>query len=125
MNTFIEPSHSAIAKIKEVMEREGKTKTHLRIRVLAGGCAGFSFGMAFDPNKRKDDIIQEKNGVKFVMDKTSVTLAPKILLDYTEGLQGKGFMITNPEAKVACHCGTSFRPQGAPSGRLDAQKATN
>ena len=111
VNTAQEPliraTPAATAKIRELQEREGLADKGLRVRVVGGGCHGFSYALGFDDRKDSDTIL-EMDGVQFLVDKFS---APYLLgadIDFVDGLMGAGFKISNPNAKSTCGCGESF-----------------
>ncbi len=79
----------------------------LRIFVEAGGCSGFEYGMSFDAVKADDNEL-EHNGVPFLVDPTSLEYLDGSVVDFDDGLNGKGFEIRNPNATSTCGCGRSF-----------------
>jgi len=99
---------SAAEKVKSLMEREGKVGYALRLLVRGGGCAGFSYGLAFDNNRREDDHVVEKDGVQVYVDAGSAMYLEGSEIDFQDGLQGSGFVINNPNATGGCGCGHSF-----------------
>lgn len=102
-------SLSEIAKNKLValMAEDGKA-TYLRMFVKGGGCSGYSYGMSFVESVDEEDNVVEVDGIKIVLDPQSAPLLQGALIDYTDGLQGSGFAIKNPNAKTTCGCGSSF-----------------
>jgi iron-sulfur cluster assembly protein/iron-sulfur cluster insertion protein len=99
----------AIAKVAELIAAEGTDEVlALRVAVKPGGCSGFNYDMFFDSEFAGDDIMKEYEGVKVVVDPSSAELLTGSTLDYTDGLQGAGFHITNPNATRTCGCGNSF-----------------
>lgn len=87
-------------------ENMGEDKL-LRVFVESGGCSGFQYGMSLDEAK-PDDAIFESEGVKIVMDQSSLAYMSGSRIDFDDGLQGKGFEIQNPNAQSTCGCGKSF-----------------
>lgn len=79
----------------------------LRVFVETGGCSGFQYGMSFDEPKA-DDTQFESEGVQVVMDATSLAYLNGSVIDFDDGLHGKGFDIKNPNAQSTCGCGKSF-----------------
>mgnify|MGYP003635591464 CR=1 FL=1 len=79
----------------------------LRVFVESGGCSGFQYGMSFDEPK-SDDTRYDSEGVGFVVDPTSHAYLDGSVIDFDDGLQGKGFEIKNPNAESTCGCGKSF-----------------
>jgi iron-sulfur cluster assembly accessory protein len=75
--------------------------------VEAGGCSGFEYGMSFD-EKKDDDQLFEDNGVEFLVDETSLEYLDDSVVDFDDGLTGKGFEVRNPNASSTCGCGRSF-----------------
>jgi len=99
---------SAAAKVKSLIEAEGDTDLALRVAVRPGGCSGFSYEMFFDSDIATDDIAQDIQGVRVVVDPASADLLQGATLDFKDGLQGAGFAIDNPNATRSCGCGKSF-----------------
>ena len=80
----------------------------LRVAVRPGGCSGFSYEMFFDTEVADDDVVRDVRRRRVVVDPTSAELLTGATLDYSDGLQGAGFHITNPNATQTCGCGCSF-----------------
>jgi iron-sulfur cluster assembly protein/iron-sulfur cluster insertion protein len=100
---------SASMKVAELLaEEEGAEGLALRVAVKPGGCSGYSYEMFFDSEREDDDVVREFGGVTVVVDPTSAELLTGATLDYSDGLQGAGFHITNPNATRTCGCGSSF-----------------
>jgi len=99
---------NAAVKVKDLITQEGKDELMLRVAVRPGGCSGFSYEMFFDTDKAGDDLIVDYSGVKVVVDPSSAQLLNGATLDYSDGLQGAGFAIDNPNAQKTCGCGNSF-----------------
>ncbi len=98
----------AAAKINEIREAEGiEANMALRLRVVGGGCAGFSYDLYFDEGTEVDRAV-EIAGVKVVVDEMSLMYLIGVEIDYVEGLQGAGFKFNNPNVKSTCGCGSSF-----------------
>lgn len=87
-------------------ELQGEDKL-LRVFVESGGCSGFQYGMSFDEPKDGDASF-ETEGVKVIMDASSLAYMDGSRIDFDDGLQGKGFEIQNPNAQSTCGCGKSF-----------------
>ena len=88
---------------------EGKTpRHHVRVSVKGGGCSGLMYDLSFDEAIQKTDQVIESNGVKVLVDKKSVLYLIGTKLDYSDGLNGKGFQFINPNAERTCGCGESF-----------------
>jgi iron-sulfur cluster assembly accessory protein len=99
---------TAIAKVRELVEAEGDPTLALRMAVRPGGCSGFSYEMFFDSQFEADDIVEEFEDVKVVVDPQSVERLRGSTLDYKDGLMGAGFAIDNPNVTRSCGCGNSF-----------------
>lgn len=98
----------AAAKVNEIREAEGiEANMALRLRVVGGGCAGFSYDLYFDEPAEVDRQF-EVAGVKCVVDEMSLMYLVGTEVDYVEGLQGAGFKFQNPNVKSTCGCGSSF-----------------
>jgi iron-sulfur cluster assembly protein/iron-sulfur cluster insertion protein len=98
---------SAVAQIKQLQAEKASAGQTLRILVEAGGCSGFEYGMSFDV-KKDDDQLFESNGVAFLVDATSLEYLDGSVVDFDDGLSGKGFEVRNPNASSTCGCGRSF-----------------
>lgn len=79
----------------------------LRLLVESGGCSGFQYGMSFDDHK-DGDTAGESEGIPIVMDAASLAYLEGSVVDFDDGLHGKGFEIKNPNAQSTCGCGKSF-----------------
>lgn len=102
-------AESAKEKIREIEIRDNLTKEHfVRVSVTSGGCSGLSYKMDFDNEIRPDDQIFEDNGVKVVTDLRSFLYLCNTTLEFSGGLDGKGFYFNNPNAARTCGCGESF-----------------
>ncbi len=80
----------------------------LRVSVVGGGCSGLSYKMDFDNEQKPMDQVFENNGVKVVTDLKSFLYLVNTTLDFSDGLNGKGFFFSNPNASRTCGCGESF-----------------
>ncbi len=80
----------------------------LRVGVKGGGCSGFTYTLAFDSQSREGDRVLDKDGVKVYVDSKSLFYLAGITLDFTDGLNGRGFVFNNPNATHTCGCGNSF-----------------
>ncbi len=100
---------AAASKVAELIAAEGADEVlALRIAVKSGGCSGFQYDMYFDSEFAPDDVLRDLGGVKVVVDTDSAELLTGSTLDFTDGLQGAGFHISNPNATRTCGCGNSF-----------------
>jgi iron-sulfur cluster assembly accessory protein len=98
----------AAQKLKEILQRENKADYALRVKVMKGGCAGYSYGLNVDKEVNADDKVIEAFGVKLIVDAESLPLVKGAKIDYVDALQNAGFRISNPNAKRSCGCGQSF-----------------
>lgn len=108
---LLEVSCGAVAKVLELLKKEGKdtTKTALRIAVLPGGCSGMTYDFSFDSDgKQANDKVIEKDGLTVLVDNKSLEILGGSRVDYMETLHGAGFVVKNPQAKGGCGCGKSF-----------------
>ncbi len=101
-------SDTAARKVAELLAQEGNDDLALRVAVRAGGCSGYSYEMFFDSEIGSDDIVADQGGLKVVVDRASADLLKGSTLDYSDGLQGAGFHVSNPNATRTCGCGSSF-----------------
>lgn len=106
-------SPSALQRIHQIQsDSEVKANTPLRVGVVSGGCSGLTYQLDFDkdfnPEIQTQDKIFEVEGIKLVVDMRSFLYLAGTELDYTDGLQGKGFHFRNPNASRTCSCGESF-----------------
>ncbi len=99
---------NAANKVKQLIEEEENPELKLRVYVTGGGCSGFQYGFTFDEKSNPGDLIIEKNGVTLVVDQMSIQYLVDGTVDYTEGLEGSRFFVSNPNATSTCGCGASF-----------------
>ena len=92
------------------MEEDGYSpiQDFVRVGVKSGGCSGLSYDLTFDKTKTKQDRLFEDNKVKILVDKKSLLYLLGTTLEYSGGLNGKGFVFNNPNAQRTCGCGESF-----------------
>ena len=99
---------SAINQIKKlILNEEENVGKDLRLGAKNGGCAGFSYIFEFD-HQTDSDIAEEIEGFKMIVDKTQASMILDLEVDYESGLNNRGFIFNNPNAKTTCGCGTSF-----------------
>ena len=98
----------AASEIKKLLAEENIPEGVLRVRVVPGGCSGFSYEMGFDDEIEKSDEIVETDGVRVAIDELSYPYLKGGILDFNDGLNGTGFAISNPNATGSCGCGQSF-----------------
>ena len=101
-------TEKATNEIKKLLEEDGFQNAFLRVRVVPGGCSGFSYEMGFDDETEDSDKIIESGGVKVAIDELSFPYLNGAVLDFKDGLNGEGFAIENPNATGSCGCGKSF-----------------
>lgn len=100
---------AAVGVIRNLMEQRGIPGHALRVFVSGGGCSGLQYGMAFEPAPRDFDAVVESDGVRLLIDPTSLMYLQGATIDYVDSLMGGGFRIDNPNAVSSCGCGHSFR----------------
>lgn len=100
---------SAKEKITELVTKESLSDDYfVRVSVTSGGCSGLTYNMDFDNENRDKDQVFEDNGVKVVTDLKSFLYLCNTTLEFSGGLEGKGFYFNNPNAERTCGCGESF-----------------
>lgn len=108
MNDIISITDKALEQIKHIAKTDNPDNSKgLRLAVTGGGCSGLSYKIEFSPQKDKDNVL-EFGDVKVFIDPKSVIYLKGIVLDFKDGLNGKGFSFDNPNAKNTCGCGESF-----------------
>ena len=105
---MIHVTEKAAEQIRAIMKKEGLEDHMLRIAAVGGGCSGMSYRLEFDKEAVGEDKVYEDHGVKILVDKKSYIVLNGTTLDYTDGLNGTGFVFQNPNAKGTCGCGNSF-----------------
>jgi iron-sulfur cluster assembly protein len=103
-------TEKAIAQIEKI--KQEKQKPILRLKVESGGCAGIMYRMLLDEKIGEDDVIIHGAGYQGLVAITMKKMEPffdEVTLDFEDGLEGRGFVFSNPNAKNACGCGASFR----------------
>jgi iron-sulfur cluster assembly protein len=105
---MISVTETAQKKIFELKAGEGKTDSNIRVSVKGGGCSGFMYDLNFDTEVGPNDKIFEDKGVTIAVDKKSLLYLAGTILDFSDGLNGKGFQFVNPNASRTCGCGESF-----------------
>lgn len=102
-------SDKAREKVSSLKEQAAiEADYFLRVSVVGGGCSGLSYKLDFDNESKPDDQVFEDNGVKVVTDLKSFLYLCDTTLDFSDGLNGKGFHFNNPNATRTCGCGESF-----------------
>lgn len=102
-------TEKAKEKLMRLRAEEGKDESyHLRVAVKGGGCSGLMYDLSFDNQIQPNDEVFEDKGIKILVDKRSLLYLLGTTLDYSDGLNGKGFQFINPNASRTCGCGESF-----------------
>lgn len=107
---MIKVSDHAKEKAIQLMTEDGfqPFEDFIRVGVKSGGCSGLEYVLKFDKEKTDADQIFEDNGIKIIVDKKSILYLAGTTLEYSGGLNGKGFVFNNPNASRTCGCGESF-----------------
>ena len=105
----IDITERAIKQVKQIKEENSIPSDYaLRIGVKGGGCSGMTYQLGFDGDVKDGDTIIEKEGIKLIVDGKSLFYLSGTILDFSAGLNGKGFVFNNPNATKTCGCGESF-----------------
>lgn len=100
---------SAKEKISELIQKQGLGGDYfIRVSVTSGGCSGLTYNLDFDNESKPNDQVFEDNGIKVVTDLRSFLYLCNTTLEFSGGLNGKGFYFNNPNASRTCGCGESF-----------------
>lgn len=106
---MISVTDKASNRIKELKTQDGHSaEHHLRVSVEGGGCSGLMYNLDFDNTINDTDEVFEEKGVKILVNKKSLLYLLGTTLDFSDGLNGKGFQFINPNASRTCGCGESF-----------------
>ena len=107
---MIKVTSDARIKVSQLMKEEGFNPDvdYIRVGVKSGGCSGLSYDLTFDHLKSDQDRLFEDNQVRILVDKKSLLYLLGTTLEYSGGLNGKGFIFNNPNAQRTCGCGESF-----------------
>jgi iron-sulfur cluster assembly protein len=109
LNEDIVLTEKAAAQVAKIMSENKIPKDHgLRLSVKGGGCSGLSYVLGFDQHPRETDKVLESQGVTVFIDPKSLFYLSGTVLDFSDGLNGKGFVFNNPQASTTCGCGSSF-----------------
>ena len=101
-------SEGAAKKLNSLIEESGFKTPYVRVSVKGGGCSGLSYDLSFDTEQQPADTLAENKGVKILIDMKSLLYLYGTELDFSDGLNGKGFQFINPNASRTCGCGESF-----------------
>jgi iron-sulfur cluster assembly accessory protein len=104
----INVSAEAAAKVKSLLEQEGREDLQLRIAVQPGGCSGLRYQLFFDERNLDGDVVSDFDGVSVVVDRMSVPYLHGATIDFVDTIEKQGFTIDNPNATGSCACGDSF-----------------
>lgn len=107
---MIKVSDHAKQKAVQLMTEDGfdPTQDFIRVGVKSGGCSGLEYVLTFDNRKEEGDQVFEDNGIQVIIEKKSILYLAGTVLEYSGGLNGKGFVFNNPNASRTCGCGESF-----------------
>ena len=107
---MIQITERAVQAIRDCIAAENKTigQAFLRVAVKGGGCSGLMYHLSIDENASDTDEVIANGDVRVIVDRKSKLFLHGLTLDYTTGLNGKGFVFSNPNAKATCGCGESF-----------------
>ncbi|HEX6131903.1 MAG TPA: iron-sulfur cluster assembly accessory protein [Actinomycetota bacterium] len=101
-------TEKAARKIAALAQKESRPDPTLRLRVVAGGCSGFSYELSFDDGPTEEDHVIEREGVKVLVDPRSVPIVQGSTLEFDDSMLGGGLKVINPQAVHECACGQSF-----------------
>jgi iron-sulfur cluster assembly protein len=106
---MITVSDKAKERILELKKEEGRTEQeNIRVSVKGGGCSGLMYELGFDAQMVDTDHVFEDKGIKILVDRKSLLYLAGTTLEFSDGLNGKGFQFVNPNASRTCGCGESF-----------------
>lgn len=101
-------SDNARDKLNQLLIEDNSGKEYVRVGVESGGCSGLVYKLDFDDSMDNEDELVEHNNIKLVINKKSILFLAGTTLEYSSGLNGKGFVFNNPNANRTCGCGESF-----------------
>lgn len=105
---IISLTDNAAAKVKTLIDEEGKLDLKLRVFVTGGGCSGFQYGFSFESSVADEDTVVLNKGATLLVDPLSYQYLVGAKVDYVENLEGARFVVNNPMASTTCGCGSSF-----------------
>jgi len=109
LNEDVVLTDKAAAQVAKIKSENKIPENHgLRLSVKGGGCSGLSYVLGFDEHPRETDKVLESQGVTVYIDPKSLFYLSGTVLDFSDGLNGKGFVFNNPQATKTCGCGSSF-----------------
>lgn len=108
--TMIKVSETAKTRIINLMKDDGfdAAQDYVRVGVKSGGCSGLSYELTFDKTIHENDKVFQDNDIQIAVEKKSFLYLAGTILEYSGGLNGKGFVFNNPNANRTCGCGESF-----------------
>lgn len=96
-------------RIVQLKKEEGRSENeNIRVSVKGGGCSGLMYDLDFDAKVVESDHVFEDKGIKIIVDRKSLLYLAGTVLEFSDGLNGKGFQFVNPNASRTCGCGESF-----------------
>ena len=109
VNDEISLTAKAATEVRRLMSSNNIPETHgLRVSVKGGGCSGLSYVLGFDESPSEKDTVMQVEGLRVFVDPKSLFYISGTVLDFSDGLNGKGFVFNNPKASKTCGCGSSF-----------------
>ena len=117
-------TEGAVRMVQRILEKEGKAGSLLRVGVKGGGCSGFSYHMAYESERRAEDLEFAFHGLRVVVDPRSMEFLNGLTLDYKDGLES-GFKWENPNATKSCSCGESSRSTECPIRRSPSERSVS
>lgn len=118
-NSILTVTPSAVAIVKNLLQQREIPNHALRVFVTGGGCSGMQYGMAFQEEAETGDTVVETDGVRLLVDSTSLVYLKGAVVDYVDTLIGGGFRIDNPNAVSSCGCGHSFKSEDGQAGSTE------
>jgi iron-sulfur cluster assembly protein len=105
---MIKISNSAKERLLYLLDKDTEKKHFVRVGVESGGCSGLNYKLDFDNSRNDEDELIEDNDIKLLINKKSFLYLVGTTLEFSDGLNGKGFVFNNPNASRTCGCGESF-----------------
>lgn len=109
LDSEVKMTDKAVNEVRKIMgENKVPENYGLRVGVKGGGCSGLTYSLGFDAAAKEGDTTIEQSGIKLFVDGKSLFYLSGTILDFSDGLNGKGFVFNNPNATKSCGCGESF-----------------
>ena len=105
-------TEAAAAAFRQITEHKDYDNAALKVGIAPGGCGGWEYQLGIAQRPADTDIIGESLGVTLYLDTPTLPLYDGCLIDFTDGLMGAGFSVSNPKAEASCSCGQSFKVSG-------------